>query len=197
MKLFTTKNPLNWGELDLPLLGIGSDWFGNPLAPPLAFSLTADAENLWFVATRQSEACVHPDSSPGSFTPELWKHDTAELFFADSKTGRYLEFNLAPNGAWWAAAFESPRVLSGVQPDFKNHIITHSGDDPTQWLAALAIPLSFLKETINFGVETRANATFILGSPAQTFHSVAKLPGDEPDFHQPSKFPLISPCPCP
>lgn len=197
MKIFTTENPLNWGELDLPLLGIGSDWYGKALNPPLAFSLAADSANLWFVATRQSTAVVHPESSLGSFTPELWKYDTAELFIADSKTGRYLEFNLAPNGAWWAAAFTSPRVHSDAQPDFKTHIVSHSGDDPIQWLAALAIPLSFLKETINFGVETRANATFILGSPAQTFHSTAKLPGDEPDFHQPAKFPIISPCPCP
>jgi hypothetical protein len=197
MKVFMTKKPLNWGELDLPLLGVSSDWFGKPLAPPLAFSLAADEANLWFVATRQSKALVHPDSSPATFTPELWKYDTAELFLADAKTGHYLEFNLAPNGAWWAASFESPRIRSSKQPPFNDHIISHTGDDPTQWLAAFVIPLSFLKETINFGVETRANATFILNSPDQTFHSVEKLPGDEPDFHQPSKFPIISPCPCP
>ncbi|MEP2774785.1 MAG: hypothetical protein ABJQ29_16525 [Luteolibacter sp.] len=197
MRLFIPKNPLEWGELDLPLLGVDSDWHGRPLTPPLAFSLTADSENLWFVATRQSEDCAHPDASPGAFFPELWKYDTAELFLADPQSERYLEFNLAPNGAWWAAEFSSPRVLSPSQPDFRNHITTHCGDEPGHWLTALVIPLHFLKETIGFGLTTRANATFILGSPAQTFHSVAKLPGVEPDFHQPAEFPLLVPCPTP
>lgn len=197
MKLFTTEKKLSWGELDLPLLGISSDWFGAPLDPPLAFSLTADTKNLWFVATRQSEAFTHPASSPGAFTPELWKYDTAELFIADSKTERYIEFNLAPNGAWWAAEFSSPRVLSELQPDFQSHVIPHADDKPGQWLATLAIPLDFLKEAIDFGAETKANITFILNSPAQTFHSIAKLPGDQPDFHQPSAFPIISSLPAP
>lgn len=197
MKLFTTEKTLKWGELNLPLLGIGSDWFGTPLDPPLAFSLAMDEESLWFVATRQSTATGHPDSFLGSFTSELWKYDTAELFIADSTTGRYLEFNLAPNGAWWAAAFDSPRIQSTSQPEFQNHVKSQSGDDPSQWLAALIIPINFLVETINFGAKTKANATFILGSPLQTFHSVAKLRGNEPDFHQPLNFPLISPCPCP
>ncbi|MDP4722137.1 MAG: hypothetical protein NWS48_12995 [Akkermansiaceae bacterium] len=192
-----SKDPLKWGELDLPLLGIGSDWSGKPLLPPLAFSLAADAENLWFVATRQAEACVHPDAFLGSFTPELWKYDTAELFIADDKTGRYLEFNLAPNGAWWAAEFSSPRVASVTQPDFKSNVTSHSGDESGQWLAALSIPLAFLRDTVDFGTGTKANATFILGSPEQTFHSAAKLPGAEPDFHQPSAFPILSTYPIP
>ena len=193
MKICTAQKPLKWGELDLPLFGIGSDWFGKPLQPPLAYSLAMDSENLWFIATRQAEAIVHPDSSPDSFTAELWKYDTAELFIADPASGNYLEFNLAPNGAWWAASFSSPRVPLADQPDFQSYITAHSDSEQGQWLAALTIPLHYLQRTIDFGIETKANATFILNTPAQTFHSVAKLPGLEPDFHQPSDFPKISP----
>ena len=193
MKICTSQSPLKWGELDLPLFGISSDWFGKPLAPPLAYSLAVDSENLWFVATRQAAAAVHPDASPGSFTPELWKYDTAELFIADPTSGKYLELNLAPNGAWWAASFSSPRVTSPDQPDFETLITANSDQNQNQWLAALTVPLSFLKETINFGATTKANIAAILNTPEQTFHTVAKLPGPDPDFHQPSAFAPIAP----
>lgn len=191
MRLFKTTNLLKWGELDLPLLGIHADWFGKKLDPPLAFSLAIDEENLWFIAARHAPACVHPDASPSAFTPELWKYDTAELFIADEKSGCYLEFNLAPNGAWWASAFSSLRVASGSQPDFAKHITSHSDFESHQWIAALSIPIKFLEKTIQLSTETTANATFILNSPAQTFHSAAKLPGDHPDFHQPFAFPTL------
>lgn len=195
MQLFIKKTSLKWGELDLPLLGISSDWFGEKLHPPLAFSLAADAEHLWFVTTRQAPHTSHPHSTPRAFTPSLWKYDTAELFIAESTTTRYIEFNIAPNGAWWAAEFSSPRVPSPSQPDFQRHITAHADTHPTHWTTALSIPLTFLKDTIDFGPLTKANTSFILNSPHQTFHSFAKLPGKQPDFHQPSAFPRLSPLP--
>ncbi|MBG7608582.1 MAG: hypothetical protein IZT59_11225 [Verrucomicrobia bacterium] len=190
MQIFNSSSPLAWGELDVPLLGITSDWFGKTLTPPLAFSLASDSKHLWFIATRQAPASVLPDAIPGRFTPDLWKHDVAELFIADPKGKSYLEFNLAPNGAWWAAKFSSQRQLSEVQPDFECHMKAYAdATDPTTWVAALSIPLEFLGEHICFGMGSPINTTFILNSPAQTFHTAAKLPGEKPDFHQPSEFP--------
>jgi hypothetical protein len=49
--------------------------------------------------------------APGNFLAELWRHDVAELFIADPASGRYFEFNLAPNGAWWSCEFTAPRVV--------------------------------------------------------------------------------------
>jgi hypothetical protein len=189
VQIFTSGSPLVWGELDLPLMGINSDWNGKPLEPPLGFTIAADRTNLWFVATRQAPAFHHPGANPESFIEGLWKYDVAELFLADPKSGAYLEFNLAPNGAWWAAAFTAPRVRSEVQPDFQAAVTAHftDGGDGT-WFAALAIPTAFLEANVCFGFGETANVTCILNSPQQTFHSACKLPGTDPDFHQPYHF---------
>ncbi len=194
MRIFNTSSLLEWGELDVPLLGLENDWFGDPLAQPLAYSLVADPGYLWFVATRGASYSVHPDAAPGKFTPRLWEFDVAELFIADSLGEAYLEFNLAPNGAWWAAGFSSARVLAAGQPDFPGNVETYNDvSEPGVWIAAMRIPLAFLEKHVSFGLGSKANVAFILNSPNQTFHSVSKLPGAEPDFHQPSKFPRMVP----
>lgn len=194
MRIFNSSAPLVWGKLDLPLLGINEDWSGRALLPPLAFSIAADPGHLWFVVTREAGASVLPAALPGEFIHGLWEYDVAELFIADPAGDAYLEFNLAPNGAWWGAKFSSPRKLCESQPDFQNHIRTyHDTQDADCWVAAVSIPLSLLVKHISFGVGSPANATFILNSPDQTFHSAAKLRGETPDFHQPSNFPKIIP----
>jgi hypothetical protein len=169
-------------------MGIDTDWYGAALAPPLCFTLASDFTNLWFVATRQAPATCRP-GEPGSFTEGLWEQDVAELFLADPSSGAYLEFNLAPNGAWWAAIFRAPRVRNEVQPDFPSIVTSYwEADRHDAWCSAICIPHAFLEEEIGFSAETTANATAILNSPLQTFHSAHKLPGKEPDFHQPSSF---------
>lgn len=198
MQLFTTQASLNWGELDVPLLGVSTDWFGKNIIPPLGFSLVADPEHFWFIAMRQAPTFPHPDAPDGQFFPELWKYDVSELFLGDPSTGNYLEFNLAANGAWWAAKFDSPRNASPTQPDFKTHIASFSeNDDTSSWICALRIPLDFLKEHIRFNLGTTGNVCFIMNSPAQTFHTVTKLLGAEPDYHQPAHFSKIIPCELP
>jgi predicted amidohydrolase len=57
----------------------------------------------------RNAADLHPKSRPGLFMPGLWEHDVAELFIAHPG-GRYFEFNLSPNAAWWSCEFKAPRV---------------------------------------------------------------------------------------
>lgn len=193
MRIFLSDTSLAWGKLDLPLLGISTDWFGKKIDPPLAFSLASDGTNLWFVSTRQTANSILPDATPGKFTPELWKYDVAELFLANPQSGEYLEFNIAANGAWWAAKFSAPRSPSPRQPDFQSQISSyHEDSDASSWVTALSIPLNFLEQEIAFGDRTTGNVTSIQDSPDQTFLSATALPGDEPDFHQPEKFSLLA-----
>jgi hypothetical protein len=189
MRHFRCDSPLVWGKLDLPVMGMDSDWYGAALAPPLCFTLASDSSYLWFVATRKAPATCRPGAEPGSFTEGLWEQDVAELFLADPTSGAYLEFNLAPNGAWWAAIFSAPRVRNEQQPDFPS-IVTSYWEVGLHdaWCSAIRVPLAFLEKEIGFSAETTANATAILNSPLRTFHSAHKLPGKEPDFHQPSLF---------
>ncbi|HVJ45131.1 MAG TPA: hypothetical protein VM511_02020, partial [Luteolibacter sp.] len=67
MIVFESKVPLEWGSLDVPLLGIAKDWHGSPMEAPAGFALVADPQRLWFVAMHRNAANLHPKSRPGLF----------------------------------------------------------------------------------------------------------------------------------
>ncbi len=174
-------------------MGITEDWFGTTLEEPCTFSLAKDSEFLWFISIFPHTANIHPSASPGLFTPELWKYDVAELFLANPSTGEYLEFNLTANGAWWASKFSSIRKPTAQQPDFTSHIRSHQDlSDTHHSVVGLQVPLKFLKKEIDFGLATAANITVICDSPSHRYLSASKLPGAQPDFHQPTNFTTAS-----
>ncbi|MCH7227059.1 hypothetical protein [Haloferula sp. A504] len=189
MIAISSDRVLEWGGLDLTIFGVHRDWFGNPVDPPVGWSLAIDPVRLWFVATRRQPARGHPDAAPGAFAAGLWRHDVAELFLAAPEGGRYLELNLAPNGAWWSCEFTAPRRRAHEEdrewPDVRTHAETQADGS---WITAMSLPLSSLRDRLDFGPGTMANVSFILDSPALRFLSVTRLGGDEPDFHQPEKF---------
>ncbi len=189
MTVIRSAKPLVWGELDLPLFGIGKDWYGEGFAPQAAFCVAVDPRNLWFVASHGKAAKLHPAARPGRFTPELWKHDVAELFLSHPASGRYFEFNLAPNGAWWSCEFTAPRKRAEEVEVAFPEVATFAELAPTGgWVAAMAIPRDLLEARLDLGEGSRMNVSFILGSPEQRFLSAADLGGGEPDFHRPEKF---------
>jgi hypothetical protein len=189
MTIFTSSRPLVWGEMDVPLFGLTRDLSGAVLDPPAAFSLVTDPVHLWFIANHRKPAFIHPKARPGAFQSELWKYDVAELFLTDPASGRYFEFNLAPNGGWWTCEFTAPRVRADEAEIAMPEIATYGemSADGT-WVAAMAIPLHLLKARLDFGPRTRLNVTMILESPRQKFFSAADLGPGEPDFHQPDRF---------
>lgn len=192
MMIFTSPAPLAWGELDVPMLGLEKDWQGRPLSAPAGFCLAVDERRLWFVAHHRRPAELHPLARPGLFQAGLWKHDVAELFLADPVSGRYFEFNLAPNGAWWSCEFTAPRMRAEEIDIVMPEVATFSEMAPDgSWVAAMAIPLDLLRARIGFGPETKANVTFILESPEQRFITAADLGGGDPDFHLPDRFPEV------
>lgn len=198
MNGFTRESPLAWGALDLPMLGLARDWHGVPYDPPAGFSLAMDGQRLWFVAHDRRPARIHPQARPGAFQAELWRHDVAELFLADPVSGRYLEFNLAPNGAWWCCEFTAPRVRAEASDVAMPGVATFADLAPDgSWVAAMALPLDLLRARLDFGANTRANVTMILGSPDQRFLTAADLGGGDPDFHLPGRFPQLAFTPLP
>lgn len=189
MTILTSHRPLVWGELDVPLFGLARDMQGGLIDPPAAFSVVADPFHLWFIANHRKPAFLHPKSRPGGFHAELWRYDVAELFLADPSSGRYFEFNLAPNGAWWTCEFTAPRVRAEEAEIAMPEVATYSemAADGT-WVAAMAIPLHLLRARLDYGPQTRLNVTMILGSPEQKFLSATDLGKGQPDFHQPDRF---------
>lgn len=190
MTIFTTSQPLKWGELDVPMLGLENDWHGKPIQPPAAYSLVMDEGHLWFIAHHRRPARLHPLAQPGKFQAGLWECDVAELFIADPVSGRYFEFNLAPNGAWWSCEFTAPRVRAEKIDISMPEVATFSDMDAQgSWLVAMRLPLDLLKARLNFGPGSKVNVTMILESPTQRFITAADLGTGEPDYHQPRYFP--------
>lgn len=182
--------PLYWGGLDIALFGIENDWYGKPLDVPAGFGVAIDHGSFWFVASRRKPATIHPAARPGEFTPELWKYDVAELFLCHPESGRYLEFNLAPNGAWWSAEFTAPRERAYEEDIQIPGVKTYADLAPDgSWVTAVSIPLEILQARFDFGPETKMNVTFVLDSPEQRFLTATKAPeGVEPDFHRTDLF---------
>ncbi|NJR43591.1 MAG: hypothetical protein HC767_14005 [Akkermansiaceae bacterium] len=171
---------------------------GVVLENPAAFSLVVDPQNLWFIANHLSPAQIHPKARPGIFQAELWRYDVAELFLADPVSGRYFEFNLAPNGAWWSCEFTAPRVRAEEVDIAMPDIATFSEMAADgSWLATMAIPLDLLKARLDFGSQTQINVTMILETPEQKFISAVDLGSGEPNFHQPDRFSQIMLVPVP
>jgi hypothetical protein len=192
MTIFESPRRLMWGELDLPLLGIARDWTGARQDPPAGYALAADGHYLWFVAHHRKPAVAHPEARPGGFLAGLWQYDCAELFLADSQSGRYFEFNLAPNGAWWSCEFTAPRQRAEAVDIAMPEVATFADlAADGAWLAAMAIPLDLLRARLDFKPRTRANVAFMLGWPERIHLSAADLGGDEPDFHRPMCFPQV------
>jgi hypothetical protein len=185
--IFDSKNTLQWGSLDVPLLGLTKDWYGVSQEHPAGFALAQDSHRLWFIATHRKPASLHPQSRPGKFMPNLWQYDVAELFLATPSGDRYFEFNLSPNGAWWSCEFKGPRIREEEVEIVMPEVATFSELAPDGgWVAALSIPLDLLRARIDFGPKSTGNVAFILGHPKPSYLSAADLRGDEPDFHQPS-----------
>ncbi len=198
MTILTSPRSLAWGELDVPLFGLARDVQGAAFDPPAAFAVVTDPQRLWFLANHRKPALLHPKARPGVFLAELWRYDVAELFIANPASGRYFEFNLAPNGAWWSCEFTAPRVRAEELDIAMPEVATFSemSADGT-WVAAMAIPLDLLQARLDFGPHTRLNVTMILNSPAQRFLSAADLGNGELDFHQPHRFTQASFAPIP
>ncbi|MDP0492072.1 MAG: hypothetical protein Q7Q71_13570 [Verrucomicrobiota bacterium JB023] len=170
---------------------LARDWHRQAVVPPPEFSLKLVDDHLWFEASREAPARSAPFSQPGHFQAELWKHDVAELFLADRTSGRYLELNLAPNGAWWACWFADVRTPESNQPDFSS-LSGRGASQPSGWHASLRVPVADLPPL----QDLTWNVTFILESPEQVFVSAAELGDGEPDFHRPTGFrPLIADVP--
>lgn len=193
MNIEIVDKPLRWGELDMNLFGIEQDWHGEKFAQPITFGLAVDKDYLWFVAGHQQPASILPSAKPGAFQAELWKHDVAEFFLLDPTTGKYLEFNLAPNGAWWSAMFTAPMVRESEEDVPFEGVASYADLAPDGgWVAAAAIPLKHLRSELNFGDSSEMNVTFIVNSPDQKFATAADLGNGEPDFHQPDKFKKVN-----
>lgn len=163
---------------------LSHNWYGQAAAKPIIYSFSVEDDCLVFHAAQNAPVTIHPDARPGKFQEELWKYDTAEFFIADADGKNYMEFNLCPNGAWWACAFDAPRqqmpeagVPEGVETTGS---VTELG-----WACSARVPLEYLS---SLGIDInncRLATTAILNSPDYKYYTTANDLSGEPDFHLP------------
>lgn len=163
---------------NLPLARLESSLAGPPRAEIL-YAVALEPENLWFGGEVRAQPRF--DVSAEGFTEGLWNFDCLELFVHCPASGRYAEFNLAPNGAWWSCLFSSPRVRIPAE-----RILVETTFSAEEWKAWAKISRAALVAAIGEEPWT-ANFTAIVGPQDDgAFHSVASL--SEVDFHRPSEF---------
>lgn len=156
-------------------------WDGNPAPFSLKYTLVVLNGRLQFSVEFPHEVLGHPQALEGAFTPELWKWDVAEYFIYAPSSGKYVEVNLAPSGAYWVEGFKQVRV---ADEEFSYEVL-----DPVSSPKALELSLLALESYLGSHQEWCLNVTAILGTPSQAFLSETRLPGAEADFHQPEAFP--------
>lgn len=160
------------------------EWYGKPVNAPVEFSFTLEGDFLVFRAAQPAPVSIHPEAVPGMFKEELWMYDTAEFFVADAEGKNYAEFNLCPNGAWWACAFCGPRV-AWAGAGIPEGVETTGSVTPAGWGCSARLPLAWLR---GLGIDVkncRLAATCILNSPDYLFCTTSDDLSGEPDFHRP------------
>ena len=160
------------------------EWFGSPVAAPVEYSFTIENDMLVFRASQAAAVSIHPEAQPGMFKAELWMYDTAEFFVADAEGKNYMEFNLCPNGAWWACAFNAPRQ-AWLEAGVPGNVETVGSVTPAGWGCSARVPLAYLR-SIGIDINNCRLATAcILNSPDYQFCTTSDDLSGEPDFHRP------------
>lgn len=174
--------------------------FENSMAGPVDAMARVDiwSDTTQIRVTFEVEATALFDQAvnPGEFHRGLWKFDCGELWLGNPSTGRYLEFNLAPNGAWWAMAFSGVRIEdpSCPPPD----CVGIGKVERDKWTASLTTTRAEIRRCLGSDTELTGNLTLVLGGcpdvnpPLENFSSLGKLGGVQPDFHRPGDWTPIT-----
>ena len=139
----------------IPVTPITSDWYDVEVEARTAFGFATDPNSFHFRVIRDAPARVHPDARPGVFTADLWQFDAAEFFLVSPDIDRYLEFNLAPNGAWWSCEFTAPRQGAHPNNEPLPGVVTSGSLGDDRWEAGASLPLTTLRDRFAFGPRCR------------------------------------------
>ena len=164
---------------------LNTEWFKHEVNPAYEFSFTLTDAGLVFKAARKASALIHPQGRRGVFQEELWKYDAAEFFITTPDKKRYMEFNLSPNGAWWACVFSAPRQVAIGYENWKPNITALGECREDAWSCEALIPSSVLQDVGIIPQDCFLAACAILNSPEQIFLTSALPCPGQPDFHRP------------
>ncbi|HLO99733.1 MAG TPA: hypothetical protein VK171_14160 [Fimbriimonas sp.] len=133
---------------------------------------------------------INEKIKPSTFYEGLWRYDCGEVWLYAPSTGRYLEVNIAPNGAWWACVFSGVRVrdTNCVPPLCE----PSSVETDHSWYVNIKLELADIERCLGSLDNLQANVTLVLGgcpdvdAPPENLHTIVPL--SKMDFHQPEQW---------
>ncbi len=177
---------------DKQWIEIKTDWFYQRSQNKAQFCIekqNSKHKSSWIFRVHvDKEPFLHPTKmQPNTYHEGLWEYDVAEWFIADPATGKYIELNLAPTGAWWMMVFNALRQRAErLMPDI-NEITTEAVLENNAWSASLEIPVTVIEQVLG-SVAMKHNVCFILGQNPRQYLSWTRLDSKHPDFHRPANF---------
>jgi hypothetical protein len=125
------------------------------------------------------------------FVDGLWKHNVVECFLGNPATGRYLEIHLAPTHRWWACLFRGVRQREqpAGHPLPLAHVRHSTDRGKAYWDGQVSVPVVVLQSLLEVRSlhDLRGNLAAVWYPPGGhgCYFSLARLPGERPNFHQP------------
>ncbi|TAL50165.1 hypothetical protein EPN81_03545 [Patescibacteria group bacterium] len=123
-----------------------------------------------------------PDAPMGTRVEKLWEFDVVELFLV-GPGHRYLEVELGAGGHFLALGFDSIRHPCDVFESF-SPVLRFEKTSEKLWKSSLTIPWKMVPENLR-----ALNAFAIM---AGQFLAYSPVPGQQPDYHQPDRYPSVS-----
>ena len=162
-----------------------------PNGPRIKLSLQ-DSETLFITGEAPYHFNIAPTESMGRLWG-LWEYEVLEVFIYGDRE-EYLELEFGPWGHHLALYFNGVRILHNDQVKLK-YVQTwrrESFEQGASWgfsctLPIAKLPLSMQKDQLTW----RINAFWCYDRKAEhrEFCCAYRLPGDQPNFHQPQHFP--------
>lgn len=161
------------------------DWFGEKLVRPFRASLEVQGGRALFHAVMPYAPPVAELHSRGDFIEGLWNDDVVELFLRD-RNGRYVEFNISADGAWWFMPFTDYRIRAqgGCTPPQSTISIVR---EDVQWQVRLSFDINHLLMFLSGVNFTHFSAIHYQGGTS-VYLSSRRVLGGDPDFHSASCF---------
>lgn len=179
------------GTRDLP-----TDVAGVAAEGSFRYVLGRSTGHLVFAAAGGKPAFIGQSIEPAAWHFGLWHYDCAEVFLANSATGRYLEVNLAPNAAHWIGVFSAPRWQAEDVSPKDWAVDAHARIEEDGWYATIVLPWDEIVAALG-GEPDRGNVTAIFGGysgpedPVSRLRSLIPIDVERPDFHVPDRFETI------
>lgn len=161
------------------------DWFGERLVRPFRATFEVQVDRASFHAVMPfapPQARLH---SRGDFIEGLWNDDVVELFVRD-RNGRYVEFNVSADGAWWFMPFADYRIRAQDNCAPPQAAISIFREE-LQWQVRLSFDVNCLLEFLS-GVDLIHFAAIHYQDGVPVYVSSRKVLGGVPDFHASSCF---------